>query len=158
MRILRGRNARENAFGVVLLALLLLLPAWDSDVFRLQQYEYIIALTLVAVGLNVAAGFAGQLALGPSGIFGLAGYTAAVFANDHPKIAGLALLTVLGIVAASVAGVCSAAKACDATPCSANSAQDSGRTGDSNIRIVSPRRAGRVGVPRGSSRMVGAAL
>jgi branched-chain amino acid transport system permease protein len=104
-RVFKGRGRRENLVTIVVLALLFAAPVVSSDVFRLQQYEYIISLTLVAVGLNIAAGFAGQLALGPSGVFGIAGYTAAVFANDHPKIAGLLLLAVIGVVAASLAGV-----------------------------------------------------
>ena len=102
---LRGRSGREGRLAVLILVVMAAMPLVSSDTFRLQQYEYIISLTLVAVGLNVAAGFAGQLALGPGGIFGIAGYAAAVLADHHPETVGLALMCVIGVVAASLAGL-----------------------------------------------------
>lgn len=105
MKYLKGRGRRENALTILVFAVLFLLPAFSADVFRLQQYEYIVSLALVAVGLNICAGFAGQLALGPSGVFGIAGYAVAIFANEHPKAISLLLLFAIGVVAASIAGL-----------------------------------------------------
>lgn len=105
MSALRGREARESQLTILILVALAAAPIVSSDVFRLQQYEYIIALTLVAVGLNVAAGFAGQLALGPSGVFGIAGYAAAIWADKHASTVGLAVLCLIAVVAATIASV-----------------------------------------------------
>jgi ABC-type branched-subunit amino acid transport system ATPase component/ABC-type branched-subunit amino acid transport system permease subunit len=85
--------------------LFLLLPLYSSEAFQLQRYEYIAALTLVAIGLNIALGFAGQLALGPSGIFGVAGYAAAVFADHYANVSGLLVFVVIGVIAASAIGL-----------------------------------------------------
>ena len=105
MKTRTGRNRREMIVLGVIFAALFLLPLLNNNTFRLQQYEYIVAVTLVAIGLNIVVGYAGQLVLGPGGIFGIAGYAAAVFANDHPSDADLILLCLLGLVAASVAGL-----------------------------------------------------
>ncbi len=105
MKLPSWTTSRENRLAVLTLVILVILPVLSSNAIRLQEYEYIIALALVAVGLNVAAGFAGQLALGPGGIFGIAGYTVAILANDHPKALGLVLLCLIGVAAASVTGV-----------------------------------------------------
>lgn len=102
---MRGRQAREYQVTILVMAALFAAPIVSSDVFRLQQYEFIVAVTLVAVGLNVSAGFAGQLALGPSGIFGIAGYAGAILVDKHPGTVGLALLCVIGVAVASAASV-----------------------------------------------------
>jgi ABC-type branched-subunit amino acid transport system ATPase component/ABC-type branched-subunit amino acid transport system permease subunit len=100
-------SARSNALagGAVIFSLLFAVPlVWGSD-FRLQQFDYIIAVTMIAVGLNVVTGYAGQLALGPGGIFGIAGYAAAVLADHYPGTVGLFLMCCIGVAIASVAGV-----------------------------------------------------
>jgi ABC-type branched-subunit amino acid transport system ATPase component/ABC-type branched-subunit amino acid transport system permease subunit len=100
-----SKVSRTGSVGSVLFLLLFGVPVVMHSGFRLQELEYVLAVTMIAVGLNVVTGFAGQLALGPGGIFGVAGYAAAVLASHHPAVIGLALMCLIGLVAASVVGL-----------------------------------------------------
>jgi ABC-type branched-subunit amino acid transport system ATPase component/ABC-type branched-subunit amino acid transport system permease subunit len=71
----------------------------------LTQFEFILCLSMVVIGLNVVMGFAGQLSLGPGAIFGVAGYAAALVAAHAVAGGGLPIMVAAGIVAACVAGV-----------------------------------------------------
>ena len=73
--------------------------------YRLSQYEDIGSLILVAIGLDIVTGFAGQLSLGPGAVFAIAAYGAIVFANHFPADASLPLLCLIGAVLAAVAGL-----------------------------------------------------
>jgi branched-chain amino acid transport system permease protein len=98
-------SPRTLVTGIVLFVALFGVPLLMRSTYRLQELDYVLAVTMVAIGLNIVTGFAGQLALGPGGIFGIGGYAAAVVANKHPAVVGLVLMCLLAIVAASLAGV-----------------------------------------------------
>lgn len=97
-------RARAWAGGVAAAtALLGLLPAVASD--YLLDVEAAMTLCMVAIGLNVVTGFAGQLSLGPSAVFAVGAYTAAVLANRYPQVVDLPLMVVAAIAAASLLGL-----------------------------------------------------
>lgn len=73
--------------------------------FTLVQLDDILAMVMVVVGLNIVTGLAGQLSLGPSAIFAVAGYAAAVVADHSVLGANLAVMAVVGVVAAGLVGV-----------------------------------------------------
>jgi branched-chain amino acid transport system permease protein len=95
------RRLGACAAGALVLALA---PLAFGSPYRLDQFDYILSLVMVAIGLNVATGFAGQLSLGPSATFAVGGYTAVVLANDHPGV-GLAAMAVAAMAAAGVFGL-----------------------------------------------------
>jgi ABC-type branched-subunit amino acid transport system ATPase component/ABC-type branched-subunit amino acid transport system permease subunit len=69
------------------------------------QFEYILCLAMVVIGLNVVIGFAGQLSLGPGAVFGVAGYAAALVAAHAVAGGGLPIMLAAGVIAACVAGL-----------------------------------------------------
>ena len=73
-----------------------------DDVFELGQLEYILTLAMMAVGLNIVLGFAGQLFLGPTGLFGIGAYMAAYLANKYEIAQSLYAMCLIGIVASVV--------------------------------------------------------
>jgi ABC-type branched-subunit amino acid transport system ATPase component/ABC-type branched-subunit amino acid transport system permease subunit len=80
------------------IALACLMPTFiGSDSYRLGQLDYIVALVMVAVGLNITLGFAGQLFLGPSALFAVGGYTAAVVAFHSSVWQTLPLMCVAAV-------------------------------------------------------------
>ncbi len=75
-------------------------PLATQDDFLLQVAIDTLVFMLLAVGLNVAVGFAGLLDLGYVAFFGFGAYTYAMFASDHTGLHFQAPLVVL-IVAVS---------------------------------------------------------
>jgi branched-chain amino acid transport system permease protein len=99
------RTQRRVAGCALLVIGLGVLPLFaSSGSILLQQMEYVYSLVLVAVGLNIVMGFAGQLSLGPGALFAVGGYTAAVLANHWPNQVGLLPMCAAAIVAAMVLG------------------------------------------------------
>jgi branched-chain amino acid transport system ATP-binding protein len=91
---------------IVALAVALLYPVvFDPQDFRLVQLEYVAAMVVVALGLNVVLGYAGQLFLGPSAVFGIAAFTVGVAATHVPALGSFWLMLLVGVVAGIVAGV-----------------------------------------------------
>ena len=70
--------------------------------YRLGQLEYILSLMMVAVGLNIVLGFAGQLFLGPSALFAGGGYLAAILATHYTSMQSLPAMCAVAVVAAIV--------------------------------------------------------
>jgi ABC-type branched-subunit amino acid transport system ATPase component/ABC-type branched-subunit amino acid transport system permease subunit len=103
----KQRRSLAGLGGWVLLALgLVVLPfLLQAQTYLLDQLEYILSLVLVAIGLNIVTGFAGQLSLGPGAIFAVGGYTAAVLANDYPHQVGLLLMCLAAVAAAGIFGL-----------------------------------------------------
>lgn len=80
------------------IAIACLMPTFiGNNSYRLGQLDYIIALLMVAVGLNITLGFAGQLFLGPSALFAVGGYTAAVVAFHSTAWQMLPLMCVAAV-------------------------------------------------------------
>ena len=53
-------------------------PTSRTSGARLGQYYFIVAMVMMALGLNIVMGYAGQLFLGPTALFSAGGYAAAV--------------------------------------------------------------------------------
>lgn len=73
-----------------------------SSVFRLGQLDYILALTMMTVGMNIVLGFAGQLFLGPTALFAVSAYLAAYLAEHHSLAQSLPAMCVVGVVASII--------------------------------------------------------
>jgi ABC-type branched-subunit amino acid transport system ATPase component/ABC-type branched-subunit amino acid transport system permease subunit len=76
-----------------------------SQVYELTRLEYIFTGLMVAIGLNIVTGYAGQLSLGPGAVYAVGGYAAAIVANDHPTVVGLAAMCGVALVASGVLGL-----------------------------------------------------
>jgi branched-chain amino acid transport system permease protein len=93
----------ERGGLLVLLVLGVIMPyLLGQSVFELGQLEYILALAMMAVGLNIVLGFAGQLFLGPAGLFGIASYMAAYLAVHYQIAQSLLAMCVVGVVASLI--------------------------------------------------------
>lgn len=75
---------------------------------KLDQLEYILTLTMVASGLNIVLGFAGQLFLGPSALVATGAYAAAVLATHYHAMQSFPVMLVVSIVAAVILGAVAA--------------------------------------------------
>jgi branched-chain amino acid transport system permease protein len=97
---------KDWVVGLVITAVLIAWPyLGHSQQFQLDRLEYIFTGLMVAIGLNIVTGFAGQLSLGPGAVYAIGGYTAAVVANDHPVVVGLPLMCLIALGAAAVIGL-----------------------------------------------------
>ncbi len=107
---LRGRRPRTPAsqllgLGTLVVALLLVPLVAGESTYRLNQFDYVLSLVMVAIGLNVVTGFAGQLSLGPSAVFAFGGYVAAYLVNRFPTVVDLPLMALIGGAAAAAFGL-----------------------------------------------------
>lgn len=93
---------RNPAVYFAWVALALLMPTLLGTSARLSQLEYIVVLLILATGLNIVLGFAGQLFLGPSALFGVAGYAAAVAATRNQHLQSLWVMLLIGVGASVV--------------------------------------------------------
>jgi branched-chain amino acid transport system permease protein len=98
----RAVTVDRAGLGLLLVAGIVLPQLAGDDVFELGQLEYILALAMMAIGLNIVLGFAGQLFLGPTGLFGISAYMAAYLANKYEGAQSLYAMCVIGIIAAVV--------------------------------------------------------
>ena len=100
---------RPNANLVAGVAIALGLVIWPylghSQQYQLTRLEYIFTGLMVAIGLNVVTGFAGQLSLGPGAVYAIGGYTAAVFADHFPTHFGLVAMCVVAVAGAAIVGL-----------------------------------------------------
>jgi branched-chain amino acid transport system permease protein len=101
----RPRLAAGAGAAAVTLLVVALPALTSSSAYRLTQYEYILALVVLAVSLNMITGFAGQLALGPSAVFAVSGYATAVVANHFPSETGLVVMAVVGCAGGALTGL-----------------------------------------------------
>lgn len=98
--------ARRYAIPFIGVLIAVLYPVvLGADQFRLSQLEYVAALIIVAIGLNIVLGYAGQLFLGPSAVFGIAAYAVAYAAVHQPWLGSLWWMLVVGALAGVVAGL-----------------------------------------------------
>jgi branched-chain amino acid transport system permease protein len=96
------RLVRNPSVYLAWVVLALLMPTILGSHARLTQLEYILVLLILATGLNIVLGFAGQLFLGPSALFGVAGYAAAVAATRNSHLQSLWIMILIGIGASVV--------------------------------------------------------
>jgi branched-chain amino acid transport system permease protein len=103
MTILRRVATGGVATFIIWVAIGMLAPiVLGSSTFRLGELEYILALLMLATGLNIVLGYAGQLFLGPSAFFGVAGYAAAILATHYAGLQSLWIMCLIGAVTALI--------------------------------------------------------
>jgi branched-chain amino acid transport system permease protein len=103
MTVLRRVATWGVATFVIWVAIAMLAPnVLGSSTFRLGELEYILALLMLATGLNIVLGYAGQLFLGPSAFFGVAGYAAAIVATHNAGLQSLWVMCLIGAVTALI--------------------------------------------------------
>ncbi|HLY83422.1 MAG TPA: branched-chain amino acid ABC transporter ATP-binding protein/permease [Acidimicrobiales bacterium] len=71
---------------------------------QISQFNFILSLVMVAVGLNIVWGYAGQLFLGPGALFAVGGYAAGVLAEHHTTMQSLPVMCLSAAVVAVVIG------------------------------------------------------
>jgi ABC-type branched-subunit amino acid transport system permease subunit len=100
----RGRV--HMAVGAAVVAGLALWP-WITHVpqYSLTRWEYIFAGLMVAIGLNIVTGFAGQLSLGPGAVYAIAGYAAALLADHYASSVGIVGMCAIAVAVAAVIGL-----------------------------------------------------
>ena len=109
LRLPGGLRQRNLARALVVVAIVVaaagLPPLQSVSSYDLMKFENISALVMIAIGLNVVTGYAGQLSLGPSAIFAASGYLAASLAKHSPEVVDLGVMCLLGMAAAAVVGL-----------------------------------------------------
>jgi branched-chain amino acid transport system permease protein len=98
----RSLTIDRGAVAVLLVVGITLPYLLGQSAFELGQLEYIVALAMMAVGLNIVLGFAGQLFLGPTGLFGISAYIAAYLADHFLAAQSLAAMCLAGVVTSAV--------------------------------------------------------
>lgn len=103
-RLLNVPWARAAAITVVVV-LAALLPLWLT-VSDLTQYVLIGIYALIAIGLSLFMGFAGQVSAGQAAFFGIGAYTAGVLAlHGVPTVLGLIGGTIVAAIVAALIGI-----------------------------------------------------
>jgi len=92
---------KRGALGVALAALATI-PLWVPGTFYVNVVSQILLYAILALGVNVLAGYAGLVSLGHAGLFGIAAYTGAkiLAAGGGHWIAAAAALAVAVLAAA----------------------------------------------------------
>jgi branched-chain amino acid transport system permease protein len=86
--------------GVIWLLIGLAIPlVIDTDAFRIGQFNYIVSVVMVSIGLNLVLGYAGQLFLGPGAMFAGGAYAAAYMAVNYESFQGLWVMCAVAVVA-----------------------------------------------------------
>src|SRR5262249_8435173 len=92
--------------GVIWLIIGLAIPlVVDTDAFRIGQFNYIVSIVMVSIGLNLVLGYAGQLFLGPGAMFAGGAYAAAYMAVNYESFQGLSVMCAVAIVLAAIAAL-----------------------------------------------------
>jgi ABC-type branched-subunit amino acid transport system ATPase component/ABC-type branched-subunit amino acid transport system permease subunit len=86
-----------------LLVVSALMPALiGGSALQLGKLNYILSGMMLAVGLNIVLGFAGQLFLGPAAVFGICAYVAAYLADQKTFLQPLPVMVLVALVVAVV--------------------------------------------------------
>ncbi len=90
---------------VVVGAILLELPQYYPD-FRVAQFNTVLCYAIAALGLNLLAGFNGQISVGHGAFFGIGAYTSVILVVDHgwPHFATIVVAAVLAFVVGLIVG------------------------------------------------------
>lgn len=104
LRVGNPRNAAAVSGIMVVVAVLVMITFSQLNVLHLTQ---VLAYALAILGLNVTAGYTGQISLGHSAFFGLGAYAATILVTDHyvPILATFPIVAVLGFAVGVVAGL-----------------------------------------------------
>ena len=86
--------------GVIWVLIGLAIPfVIETDAFKIGQFNYIVSIVMVSIGLNLVLGYAGQLFLGPGAMFAGGAYAAAYMAVNYEPFQTLWAMCAVGIVA-----------------------------------------------------------
>lgn len=92
--------------AILVLVVALFLPTiLGADEFTVTQFEGILALLVVGLGLNIAMGMAGQFALGIIAVFTVSGFTVAWAVTKNAELMSLPVMCLVGGVAGALAGL-----------------------------------------------------
>jgi branched-chain amino acid transport system ATP-binding protein len=105
--LISHRRALPAGIGILALVIAVTLPTIGISSYAIGQVQYVLVLIIVAQGMNIVTGYAGQLSLGSGAIFAIGAYTAAVLANSHPSV-GLLGMIVAAVIVATAAGLATA--------------------------------------------------
>ncbi len=89
MRLRWGKN---NIAFMVLFLVVVAIGIWIENQYYLQVMTFIGINTLLALGLNMLMGYAGQISLGHAAFYGLGAYTSAILSVHYNVCPWLALL------------------------------------------------------------------
>ena len=101
----RSRWFRPVGAVLVLVVVLLLPRVLRVGDYTTIQFEGILAILVVGLGLNIAMGMAGQFALGIIAVFTVSGFTVAWATTHYPTLMSLPVMCLLGIAAGALAGL-----------------------------------------------------
>ena len=76
------RTATSAGLFAALVVVIGILPKFLTD-FRAQQFAYVAIYLVALIGLNVLAGYTGQMSLGHGAFMAVGGYTTAILMTDH---------------------------------------------------------------------------
>ncbi|HUZ10113.1 MAG TPA: branched-chain amino acid ABC transporter ATP-binding protein/permease [Acidimicrobiales bacterium] len=102
MLLCRTRPGRLLTIALWLAVGVLFPLLWGTGVERLGELDYILALVMMGIGLNIVLGYAGQSFLGPSALFAVGAYAAALAATHFTRMQSLWLMCLASVVAAVV--------------------------------------------------------
>src|SRR5437660_475611 len=95
--------------GAIWMVIALLLPSiFDVGIFKLGQLNFILAVVMVSIGLDLVLGYAGQLFLGPGALFAGGAYAAAYLGFHHTVWQSLPMMCLASVLAAFVIAVVAA--------------------------------------------------
>lgn len=104
LRVGNPRSAAAVTGIMVAVAVIVMITFSQLNVLHLTQ---VLAFALAILGLNVTAGYTGQISLGHSAFFGLGAYAATILVTDHHVaiLATLPIVAVAGFAVGVVAGL-----------------------------------------------------
>src|SRR3954469_7455814 len=95
--------------GLLWMALAMLIPTiFNANAFKLGQFNFIVAVVMVSIGLNLVLGFAGQLFLGPGALFAGGAYAAAYLGYHHTVWQSLPMMCLASVLAAFLIAIIAA--------------------------------------------------
>src|SRR5437868_5127908 len=98
-------RAAPAASLLALFALLATLPLWMPSLYYVNVASQILFWAVLALGLNVLVGYGGLVSLGHAGLFGFAGYTAALLlAAGHGHAVAIPAAILGAVLMAAVFG------------------------------------------------------
>ena len=100
--LIRLSGGRQIGFGLVLTAVLAMLPILPLPAGMLASLAIALILYIAVLGLDVLMGYGGQVSLGQAGFMAIGGYAAAILATTYgwPPLAGTLVAMFLSVVCA----------------------------------------------------------
>lgn len=97
----RLRRAPDTLAAIALVLLLASVPVWSDSSFTLSRYVIALAYVMVALGVNLALGYAGEFVLGHPVIMGVASYATGILSAraGWPFSLALPAAVLLGVAA-----------------------------------------------------------